>query len=231
MNARAEAVDRLETRLGHAFKDRSLLDRALTHSSAGQGARNVLDNEQLEFLGDRVLGLIVADMLMARFPEENEGDLSKRLHVLVSRDTCARIASDLGVGEALRMAAGETKRGARANTNILGDACEALIAAVYRDGGLDAARAVFGPLWAPELERQGAPEALSPKSRLNEWAMARAHVAPLYRVVHREGPDHAPRFTVEVEVEGFTPTSGVGGSRQEAEKAAALALLQREDHA
>jgi ribonuclease-3 len=230
MNARAEAVARLETRLGHAFKDRTLLEQALTHASVGQGAGPVADYEQLEFLGDRVLGLIAADLLMARFPKEKEGDLSKRLHVLVSGETCARIAADLGVSDALRMAPGETKRGARQNTNILADACEALIAAVYRDGGLDAARAVFAPIWAPELEIQGAPEALSPKSKLNEWAMARAHVAPIYRVVHREGPDHAPRFTVEVEVEGLAPIAGAGRSRQEAEKAAALALLEREGH-
>jgi ribonuclease-3 len=228
MNARADAVSKLEAALGYAFKDRALLERALTHASVGEGARRVADYEQLEFLGDRVLGLIVSDMLLERFPEASEGELSKRLHVLVSRDTCASLSERLDVGPALRLAAGETKRGARANRNILADVCEALIAAVYRDGGWDAARAVFGPLWAPELEIQGAPEALNPKSQLNEWAMARAKAAPVYRVTGREGPDHAPRFTVEVAVDGVAPISGAGRSRQEAEKAAAQALLDRE---
>jgi ribonuclease-3 len=228
MNARADAVAELETRIGHAFKDRALLEQALTHASVGQGARRVADYQRLEFLGDRVLGLIVADMLLRRFPDASEGDLSKRLHWLVNRETCARIAERLGVGDALRVAAGDSKRGARENKTILGDACEALIAAVYRDGGLDAARKAFEPLWAPEVDTQGPPEQLSSKSRLHEWAMARGRAAPLYRVTGREGPDHAPQFTVEVEVEGVAPISAAGRSRQEAEKAAAAALLERE---
>jgi ribonuclease III len=228
MNARADAVDKLEAELGHAFKDRSLLEQALTHASVGQGARPVADYERLEFLGDRVLGLIVADLLVERFPEASEGELAKRLNALVDRDTCARVAERLGIGDALRLAPGETKLGGRQNPTILGDACEAVIAAVYRDGDLEIARRIFAPLWDAELEQLAPIATLDPKSRLNEWALGRANVSPVYRVIGREGPDHAPRFTVEVEVPGVAPISGAGRSRQEAEKAAAAALLERE---
>ncbi|HEY3813674.1 MAG TPA: ribonuclease III [Caulobacteraceae bacterium] len=228
MNARADAVAHLEAELGHAFKDKSLLEQALTHASVGQGARPVADYERLEFLGDRVLGLIVADLLLERFPEMSEGELAKRLNALVNRDACARVAERLGIGAALRLAPGETKLGGRQNKTILGDACEAVIAAVYRDACLDKARRVFTPLWEAELDQLGPIAALDPKSRLNEWALGRANVSPVYRVVGREGPDHAPRFTVEVEVEGVAPISGAGRSRQEAEKAAAAAMLDRE---
>lgn len=228
MNARADAVALLEANLGHSFSDRALLERALTHSSVGQGARPVEDNERLEFLGDRVLGLIVAGDLVARFPEEREGELSKRLHALVSRDACAAVAERLGVPEALRLAPGETRTGGRYKKTILGDACEALIGAVYLDAGFERAHAVFGPLWARELDSLGALPTLNPKSRLQEWAASAGRSSPAYRVVSREGPDHAPCFTVEVEVSGLQPSRGEGGSRQEAEKAAAIGLLQRE---
>jgi ribonuclease-3 len=228
MNARADAVARLERNLGHIFRDRSLLERALTHASVGQGARAVDDNERLEFLGDRVLGLIVARDLLDRFPEADEGDLSKRLHVLVSRDVCAAVAERLGAPEALRMAPGETRAGGRFKKTILGDACEALIAAVYLDAGFEAARAVFGPLWRDVLVDLGSLPSLNPKSQLQEWAAREGLSPPAYTVVSREGPDHAPRFTVEVTVTGRDPARGEGGSRQDAEKAAAIGLLQRE---
>jgi ribonuclease-3 len=229
MNARADAVAALERNLGHSFADRALLERALTHSSVGQGAKPIDDNERLEFLGDRVLGLIVASDLIARFPEANEGELSKRLHALVSRDVCAVVAERLGAPEALRMAPGETRTGGRYKKTILGDACEALIGAVYLDAGFEQAHAVFGRLWAAELDTLGETPKLNPKSLLQEWAAGEGLRLPVYTVVAREGPDHAPRFTVEVTVTGRDPISGEGGSRQDAEKAAATALLQRED--
>jgi ribonuclease-3 len=228
MNARVAAVADLEKNLGLTFQDRSLLERALTHSSVGEGARDTQDYERLEFLGDRVLGLIVADRLMCRFKEANEGELSKRLHALVSRDACARVAEKLGVGPALRLAAGESKAGGRKNKTILGDACEALIGAVYVDAGLDAARAAFGPLWDREIEAMGEVDSFNPKSKLQEWAAGRGKAVPDYEVVGREGPDHAPEFTVEVRVEGVQPASARGRSRQAAEKAAAKTLLERE---
>ena len=232
MNTREGAVAELLQRLGYDFREPERLERALTHSSVGEGARPrrgaPLDNERLEFLGDRVLGLIVAERLIQLFPEADEGELSKRLHVLVSRDSCARIAERLGVGPAMRMAAGESKAGGRKNLTILGDACEAVIAAIYLDGGLEAARGAFGPLWETEINGLGPVETLNPKSHLQEWAASRSRPTPAYRVVTREGPDHAPRFCVEVAVEGCEPATGEGGSRQDAEKAAARALLARE---
>jgi ribonuclease III len=228
MNLRAEAVANLERRLGHSFSDRSLLERALTHSSVGHGARAVEDNERLEFLGDRVLGLIVANDLFRRFPEAPEGELSSRLHALVSRDVCALVAERLGVPEALRLAPGETKSGGRYKKTILGDACEALIGAVFLDAGFEAAHAIFGPLWAEEIERLAPLTVLNPKSRLQEWAAGAGRTPPIYAVVGREGPDHAPRFTVRVALAGFEPAQGEGGSRQDAEKATARALLERE---
>jgi ribonuclease-3 len=139
------------------------------------------------------------------------------------------VAERLGAPEALRMAPGETRTGGRYKKTILGDACEALIAAVYLDAGFERAHEVFGRLWAPELDSLGATPTLNPKSLLQEWAAGEGLRPPAYTVVAREGPDHAPRFTVEVTVTGRDPMRGEGGSRQDAEKAAATALLQRED--
>lgn len=228
MSLRAEAVAELERRLGHAFQDRALLERALTHSSVGQGARAIDDNERLEFLGDRVLGLIVASDLFDRYPNASEGELSGRLHALVSREVCAEIAEDLGVPAALRLAAGETKSGGRQKKTILGDACEALIGAVFLDAGFVRAREVFSPLWAGKMTGMAPLAALNPKSCLQEWAAGAGRAPPIYAVVDREGPDHAPRFTVEVKLAGFDPARAEGGSRQDAEKAAARSLLERE---
>jgi len=228
MDRRAAAVTELETRLGYQFSDRALLERALTHSSVGQGAA---DNERLEFLGDRVLALIVAEALAERDPEADAGGLSKRLHVLVSRDACATVARDLGVGLALRLPGGETRRGARDQARFLADACEALIAALYLEAGLTEARARVLALWAPLLESPHDEREANPKSRLQEWAAAAGRSAPAYRLVSRSGPDHAPVFTVEVEVSGSPPSRADGASRQAAEKAAALALIRREEAA
>jgi ribonuclease-3 len=228
MSLRVEAADELERRLGHVFHDRSLLERALTHASVGHGAKTVEDYERLEFLGDRVLGLIVARDLLHRFAEASEGELSSRLHALVSRDVCALVAERLGVPDALRLAPGETKSGGRYKKTILGDACEALIGAVFLDAGFDQAHAVFSPLWAEEMERLAPLTALNPKSRLQEWAAGAGRAPPAYVVVGRDGPDHAPRFTVEVLLKGYDPVRAEGGSRQEAEKAAAMRLLERE---
>lgn len=228
MNARAQAVAELESRLGHAFSDRELLERALTHSSVGEGARSVRDNERLEFLGDRVLGLIVAERLAETLPDAREGELSRRLHVLVSRDACAAVARRLGVGPALRLAPGESKSGGRDNATILGDACEAIIAAVYLDAGYATVRRLVRDWWEPELHRLSAPREHDPKSALQEWAQGRGRPLPAYAVVERTGPDHAPAFVVEVRVEGVSPAVAKGRSRQEAEKAAAAIMLKRE---
>jgi len=207
------------------FRDPSLLERALTHASAGQTVDRVRHNERLEFLGDRVLGLCIAEALLERYPAASEGELSKRQNALVSGVTCAAVARALGIGPALRMAGGETKSGLRDNDTVLGDACEGVIAALYLDAGLDAARRVIRTEWADAIERLEARGVLNPKSELQEWAAASKHGAPMYRVVERTGPDHAPEFTVEVTVDGLAPARATGGSRQTAEVAAALALL------
>ena len=226
MDRRAAAVAELERRLGHVFADRALLERALTHASVGQGAA---DNERLEFLGDRVLALIVAEVLIERHPEADAGGLSKRLHVLVSRDACATVARDLGIGPALRLPGGETRRGAREQARFLADACEAVIAALYQEAGLAEAKRCVLALWSPLLESPHDERGANPKSRLQEWAVAAGRGAPVYRLVSRSGPDHAPVFTVEVEVAGSPPSRAEGASRQAAEKAAALALILREE--
>jgi len=223
---RAEAVADLERRLGHGFADRALLERALTHASVGHGAA---DNEQLEFLGDRVLALVISEALLDETPGADAGQLSKRLHTLVSRDACAQVARALGVGPALRLPGAETRRGARDQVRFLADACEALIGALYLDGGLGVARRVMLAAWAPLLAAPHDERAANPKSRLQEWAAASGRAAPAYRLVSRTGPDHAPAFTVEVEVAGASPVQASAGSRQAAEKLAARLLLQREE--
>lgn len=228
-NSRADAVAALERRLGHDFKDPTLLERALTHSSVGEGASEAPgDNERLEFLGDRVLGLLVADRLTRVFPDADEGSLSARLHSLVDRHACGRVGERLGVGPALRLSAGETKTGGRRKEGVIANAVEAILAAVYRDGGLDAARAVFERAWADELSAPPPAAVVNPKSALQEWAQGEGRPLPTYRIIERTGSDHAPTFSVEVSVEGVEPLTGQGRSRQDAEKAAALAMLNRE---
>jgi ribonuclease-3 len=225
MNPRTEAVARLEARLGHAFDDRELLDRALTHASA-RGPRRK-DNERLEFLGDRVLGLIIASALVGADSEAEVGDLTRRLHGLANGEACARVAQSIGLGEALRLPSGETRRGARELTSILGDACEALIAALYLELGLERTAEIVLDLWSPLMAAPHDPDEIDPKTQLQEWAAAHGRPAPAYRVLERAGPAHAPKFTLEVAVAGETPQSATAGQVRSAEKAAALALLKR----
>lgn len=226
MNRRAAAVAELEARIDHAFTDRALLERALTHASAAQGKRGMEDNERLEFLGDRVLGLIIAEALFGRDAAADEGALSKRLHTLVDKSSCAAVARAIGLDEAVRLPGGEPQ--ARQNDTILADAAEALIAALYLELGYEGVRAVVLRLWSDALARPIDTTAANPKSELQEWAAALKRPLPRYRVVSRSGADHAPTFAVEVQVDGFEPATAQGKSRQEAEKFAAQALLQRE---
>jgi ribonuclease-3 len=229
MNTRAAAVHDLELRLGYSFKDRTLLERALTHASVGEGAKKAHDNEVMEFLGDRVLGLMVAEALIERHPESSEGELAPRLNGLVSRETCARIARNLDVGPALRMSGSATKTGVRDKGSVLAGATEALIAAVYMDAGLEAVRKVFLPLWREAFGDYGADRRRDAKTGLQEWAQGQGKPLPTYEITSRSGPDHAPTFVVTVTVEGYTPAQASGQSRQEAEKAAARLLLDREN--
>jgi ribonuclease-3 len=229
MNSRTIAVEALQARLGHTFADADLLERALTHASVGGGAVDrAHDYEVLEFIGDRVIGLLAAERLAELHPKAAEGELSVRLHGLVSGQACARVARRMGLGPALRLAGGETKAGGRDKDSILGDACEAVMAAVYRDGGLEAARAVFLSAWAEEFETNEAVKPRDPKTALQEWAQGAGKPLPTYEVTHQSGPAHQPLFTVSVRVEGLTPALAQGPTRRDAEKAAAANLLRRE---
>lgn len=228
MNTRVEAVERLERRLCHAFKDRALLDRALTHSSAARAGGKANDNEVLEFVGDRVIGLLAAERLAEVHPDAPEGELSRRLSALVSGKACAEVGRRMGLGDALRLAGSETKGGGRDKPSILADAAEAVMAALYLDGGLAVARGVFLDLWDETFAAVADAAPRDPKTTLQEWAQGLGRPLPAYAVVARSGPDHRPMFTVSVAVEGLAPETGEGPSRQEAEKAAAAALLARE---
>jgi ribonuclease III len=228
MDRRAAAIAALEARLGHVFADRALLERALTHASVGDGAARAPNNEALEFLGDRVLGLVIAHRLTIDDDTARAGPLSKRLHGLVSGEACARVARAIGLGDALRLPGGESRRGARDQDTILADGIEALIAALYLELGLERTAAIVDGLWAPMLDEPVDPAAANPKSELQEWVAALGRPPPVYRLLARVGPDHQPRFTVEVAIDAADPAVAEGGSLRAAEKAAALALLRRE---
>ena len=228
MNERADAVEALQRRLGRRFADPALLERALTHASVAGGSTRRHDNEILEFIGDRVIGLLAAERLAELYPTAPEGDLAPRLNALVSREACARVARRMELGPALRLSGAETKTGGRDKDSILADACEAVMAAIYRDAGLEAARAAFLDLWAEAFAELGLPRPRDAKTALQEWAQGQGKPLPTYAVVGRTGPDHQPLFTVRAQVQGLEPADAQGRSRQEAEKAAAAVLLQRE---
>ncbi len=211
----------IEATLGHSPRDRALFDRALTHSSLGDD-----HYERLEFLGDRVLGLAIATWLYELFPNEPEGKLSRRLNALVSGETCAEIARELGVGGRARLGKQAREDGAADSDNVLGDLVEALIGALYLEAGLDAATAFVRRAWGDRVStRDKAPK--HPKSALQEWAAANERKPPVYETRHRSGPHHAPKFVVEVEIKGVGTASAEGLSKQEAETAAARALLEK----
>ena len=227
MSARAAAVEELERRIGYVFQDRELLERALTHASVGDRSPATPDNERLEFLGDRVLNLIMAEELMRSHPEMSEGALTKAFHKLVNVDACAEAGERIGLGQALRFGGGAGKQGMRRNVRVIGDATEAVIAALYLDAGLETTRSCVLGLWADLIADLGAPEMRDPKTQLNEWAQGRGLAAPVYRVVGQEGAAHAPRFRIEVFVAGVEPEVAEGGSKKEAEKLVAERLLRR----
>ncbi|HZZ67474.1 MAG TPA: ribonuclease III [Phenylobacterium sp.] len=226
MNTRIAAIAELERRIGHSFADRALLERALTHGSVSKGSAKIGNNERLEFLGDRVLNLAVAEQLMRLRPEASEGALSKLMNQLVNYRACADAARRAGLRDALRVDASATKIGARDNERVLGDACEALIAALYLDAGFDAARAFILAFWADLLDHLDAPTK-DPKTMLQEWAMARGLPLPDYRVIRQDGSAHEPVFTIEVGLPGLEPMTAVAGSKREAERLAADAMLTR----
>lgn len=219
--------------LAYRFRRPDLLEEALTHSSAcparGRGnpsARRRVAYERLEFLGDRVLGLAVADMLFHSFPQENEGALARRHAALVRREALARVAGTLGLDGAMIMSKGEEESGGRHNPTILADACEAVLGAVYADGGLEDAVAIIRRHWEPMMA-----EAVTPpkdaKTGLQEWAQGRGKPLPVYQTLGTEGPQHDPCFLISVTVDGFPPVTGRGASKRVAEQAAAAAMLEK----
>ena len=209
--------------LGHVARDIALFRRALTHGSQGGPTY-----QRLEFLGDRVLGLAIATWLYELFPDDPEGKLSARLNAVVSRETCAEVGRDLGVPAHLILGKQARDDGAQTSDNVVGDAVEALIGALYLEAGLDKASAFVRRAWTGRLDR-GTEAPKHPKSALQEWAAARQCAPPVYTLVGQSGPHHAPVFTVKVEVGGKRGGSATadGSSKQDAEKAAAAALLEQ----
>jgi ribonuclease-3 len=224
---RKTALEKLAARIGHDFSNSELLTLALTHSSARVAARLDDNNERLEFLGDRVLGLAVAELLTDAFPKAREGELARAYNQLVRAETCAEVAQAWELGDFILMSGGEAGSGGRHKKTILANTCEAVLGAVFADGGYEAAKRVVRAFWEPQL---GAIDSTAPdaKSVLQEWAQGRRLPLPRYLEVAREGPDHAPRFTAEVQIEGVAPERGEGANKREAEQAAALAVLLRE---
>ena len=216
----------LETRIGYEFTDKSLLESALTHISALSGKSRSGSYQRLEFLGDHVLGLVVSDMLFRAFVKADEGELSRRLADLVRKEACAEVARKIDLGAAIRLGASEANAGGRQRTAILADVCEALVGAVFLDGGYAAAAALVEQLWGERLRTPARP-LRDPKTVLQEWAQARGLPTPAYREVERMGPDHDPEFRVTVELPDLAPAEGLGRSKRAAEQAAAAAMLTR----
>jgi ribonuclease III len=224
---RARKFKDLETKIGYRFKDVSLLERALTHASVRGGKGERHDNERLEFIGDRVLGLAISEILNQQYPKASEGELARRYNRLVRGEACAKVGRAISLGTHMILSESEAESGGREKMTILADAAEALLGAVFLDGGFDKARAVVRKLWQEQSEP--APDVgVDAKSALQEWAQGQGLALPKYSVVSRKGPDHAPFFTAEVLINGKAPAQGEGASKRIAEQAAATALLRRE---
>ncbi len=229
-----EVLSELEQTLGHSFASPQLLMDALTHPSLSSGYRKKKTKtnkasspyERLEFLGDRVLGLAIADMLLHAFPDEPEGDLAMRFTGLVSQEPLAEIATELGLGRAILLNAGTVKENGRANASILSDTCEAVIGAMYLDAGFDVAKKFVNRIWVGRLHTTVAPPK-DAKNALQEWAQGRGLPLPKYTVLSQEGPSHAPTFDIQVEVLNHGKETAQGGSKRTAEQAAAAALMAR----
>ncbi len=211
-------------RIGYRFDRPELLIRALTHASMSSPTRE--NNERLEFLGDRVLGLVMAEALLNKDKSASEGQLAPRFNALVRKETCADVAQSFDLGVVLKLGRSEMKSGGRRKAALLSDAMEAVIAAVYQDGGFDAARALILRLWGERID-QVEEDARDAKTALQEWAQARGQTAPEYRELKREGPDHAPVFTIQVRLKDGQSETAVAASKRQAEQAAAKALLEK----
>jgi ribonuclease-3 len=214
----------LEQRLGHRFGDPALLVRAVTHSSMSSPTRS--DNQRLEFLGDRVLGLVMAEALLGADKAATEGQLAPRFNALVRKETCAEVAREVDLGAGLKLGRSEMLSGGRRKQALLGDAMEAVIAAVYVDAGFEAAKSLILRLWGDRVTRVEA-DARDAKTSLQEWAQARGLQPPKYEMVARSGPDHAPVFTIAARLENGEAAEATAGSKRLAEQAAAKALLSK----
>ena len=219
----------LEARIGHKFADAALLATAFTHVSALKPAtRHRADSYQrLEFLGDHVLGLIVSDMLYRAYPKADEGELSKRLADLVRKESCADVAKSLGLLDDIKLGAVGAGAGARLRKSVLGDICEAVIGAVFLDGGYSAAAQFVERNWTERMRKPRRP-LRDPKTVLQEWAQGKGLPTPVYREIERTGPHHDPQFRVAVDLPGLDPAEGVGGNKRAAEKVAASVMIERE---
>lgn len=214
--------DNVEKVIGYQFKDRHMLERALTHSSTGEE----YSYQRLEFLGDRVLGLVIADALFKKFRSEKEGGLAKRHTALVQGPTLAVIGQAHGFNEFILFSDAEKQAGGHQNENIISDVVESLLGAIYIDGGYDAAYEVIIRLWGDNIETlKQAPQ--DPKTELQEWVQAQGLELPKYEIISRDGPDHAPIFTIELTVQGQEPISDKGASRRQAEKTVAQLMLDK----
>lgn len=216
-------VSKLEAAIRHQFRRPDLLQQALTHPSASSSSRP--DNQRLEFLGDRVLGLTIAQALMEAYPDAQEGDLAPRFNALVRRETLAEVAESIGLGQHLHLGRSESTSGGRRKGAILADAMEAVIAALYIDGGMEAATTFIHAEWDARIAAvDTAPT--DPKTAIQEWAQGRGLALPSYALISRTGPDHAPEFVIEISLENGATATGKAGSKKQAEQTAAEALLK-----
>ena len=217
-------IEKAESLLGYQFKNKDWAERALTHASAGAQ----INYERLEFLGDRVLGLVIANALFEQFPDEKEGALAKRLSALVRGETLADIGRDISIQNLIMMSDWEESHGGTDNDNVIADVMEALLGAMYQDGGLHPCEAFIRKNWASRMDTMIAPPQ-DPKTALQEWAQGRGLPVPVYTIENQDGPDHAPLFTISVTVEGQGSEAAKGPSRRHAEKQAARKLLKSLD--
>ena len=228
-NSSAQNLAQLESKLGYRFQDKNFLVRALTHKSAMSHDETDLtaSYQRLEFMGDRVLALVIAEMLYKAFPDAEEGELARRLTGLVRNETCADVAIDCDMPAYILLSDNENRAGGREKEAIIGDVCEAVMAAIYFDGGMEAARAFIERNWRERMESWSKP-LRDPKTALQEWAHGKKRPAPTYSESSRSGPDHALTFVMEVKVEGLQAARGEGSSKREAEQKAASMMLVRE---
>jgi ribonuclease-3 len=215
-------IKAFQHRLGYEFSNPELLVRALTHGSVSSATRP--DNQRLEFLGDRVLGLVMATALLEADKKASEGQLAPRFNALVRKEACADVARQIDLGAVLKLGRSEMLSGGRRKQALLGDAMEAVIAAIYRDAGFEAARDVILALWGDRIHTVES-DARDAKTSLQEWAQARGQKPPSYIEVKRSGPDHAPIFTIAARLQDGTEAQATAGSKRQAEQAAAKALL------